>query len=329
CFVFRLKHPEQQAALVASLDERSDIESVQALQFFHGKGNAPPGRGARSADITDDSAGNDPLANWNEALNRNLLAAHRSATGKSVTVAIIDTGVDTGHEDLRGAALTAMDFVDGKAVVPPETHGTAIVGLLAARPDNGVGIRGYAPDARILLLRACWETDAPDESASGDAAVCNSFTLAKALSFALASDAGIVSLSISGPRDPLLERLAGKLVQDNRLLVVAGESSAHFPASVDNSIVAAMQPATLHSTGPALTLLPDDRYGLREGTSITTARVAGVAALMKELDPELSAGEFRQRLQPDADVFVDISQVLRGDSASAARLDPPALAPGK
>jgi len=314
CFVFRLANGEKRKQLVARLQEHPHVESVQALQFFHGEGSAVHGDLLDDplADSLADSLANplaDPLANWDEKLNERLLAAHRNTTGKSVTIAVIDAGVDTAHEDLDGASLRTVDFVDGRIDSTAETHGTAVVGLLAARAGNGIGIRGYAPDARILLIRACWEPK-PDR----ETAICNSFTLAKALSLALESQADIVNLSISGPRDPLLERLAGELVRRGQLLIAAGTGNGTFPASVPQSILASRHAISPHSTGPALTLLPGNRYGLRNGTSITTARVAGAAALVMELRPDVSAAEFEQLLSPQSEKdlapLLDVARLL-------------------
>lgn len=278
CFVFRLSSSTDRDELIHRLSRHEDVESVQPLQFFE----------------TRSSMGADPLAGWERMTDIPLLALHRRATGADVTIAVIDAGLDVNHEDLRGADLGYVDFVDGLAVPPPEAHGTAIVGLLAARPGNGIGIRGYAPDARILLIRACWEKDAEREIA-----VCNSFTLAKAMSLALQSEADIVNMSVRGPRDPLLERLGAEIARRNALLIAAGADGESFPASVPGSVVA-VRDLPMFPTSGALTLLPGDRYGMRNGNSMTTARLAGVAALLRELDPALSANAFVQLLSQGA-----------------------------
>ena len=64
---------------------------------------------------------------------------HKVATGKGVTVAVIDSGVATEHPDLRGQVALARNFVDGRAM-SGEAHGTEVAGLIAAREGNGVGL---------------------------------------------------------------------------------------------------------------------------------------------------------------------------------------------
>lgn len=275
CFVFRMDEPdgERRNRIIASLAKHPDVESVQPLNFFHTRNDA--GRG-------------DPLSSV-EAMPGRTGRLYQQASGRSVTVAIIDAGADLQHEDLAGADVTAFDLVENNAAVPAEHHGTAVLGVIAARRGNGKGIGGYAPDARILLLRACWQP-----SPSNEQAMCNSFTLAKALSYALDSDADIVNLSVAGPRDPLLERLAALLDDRDKLLVAAGESRKVFPASVADSVMAAkLLPAAEHGV---MTLLPGDRYGVRRGSSLQAARITGIATLIRELAPGIGATELHQRL---------------------------------
>lgn len=302
CFVFRVSGSEhERARVLADLRAHPKIDSVQPLQFFEGElaGNvADPG---------------DPLADWNSELHERLRRVHRKTTGDSVKLAVIDAGVDVDHEDLAGGRITTVDLVDGRRDPPAEVHGTAVVGVLAARPGNGVGIRGIAPGAEVLLLRACWAAQA-----GGDRTICNSFTLARALSLALEAGAHIVNLSISGPRDPLLERLAAELVRRGLVIVAAGEDREAFPGSITDSVLA-VEHAPPSVAGPSLTLLPDNRYGMRNGTSISAARITGVAALLRQLVPGLSAGELQALLASPTTATIDIAGLLAPSQPVAAQ----------
>src|ERR1035438_2109430 len=82
---------------------------------------------------------------------------------------------------------------------------TAVAGVIAAIPDNGIGIVGIAPDVRLFVFKACWRS-AP----TGAKATCNSFTLAQALAAAIEERVDIINLSLAGPSDPLLTRLVGR-----------------------------------------------------------------------------------------------------------------------
>jgi subtilisin family serine protease len=74
--------------------------------------------------------------------------------GAGVTVALIDTGLDTNHVDLQGQFLGGMDYIDGGTPEGNHWHGTMMAGIIAARTDNdGVGVASIAPGARILPVR--------------------------------------------------------------------------------------------------------------------------------------------------------------------------------
>ncbi|MCK5100223.1 MAG: S8 family serine peptidase, partial [Desulfobacteraceae bacterium] len=73
--------------------------------------------------------------------------------GKGITVAVVDTGVDLMHQDLKDAISFHTNCLSD-SVYQPEIHGTAVAGLIGAR-KNGFGIDGYAPESKIFVLRAC------------------------------------------------------------------------------------------------------------------------------------------------------------------------------
>jgi subtilisin family serine protease len=74
--------------------------------------------------------------------------------GAGAVVAVIDTGVDAEHEDLRGLVVPGRDFVDGSSDRDRNGHGTHVAGIIGARSGNGLGISGAAPGARVMAVRA-------------------------------------------------------------------------------------------------------------------------------------------------------------------------------
>ncbi|HEU4845797.1 MAG TPA: S8 family serine peptidase [Burkholderiaceae bacterium] len=160
---------------------------------------------------------------------------HRAATGRNVSVAVVDSGIDARHPDLDGQLALAENFVDGSAYAP-ESHGTAVAGIIAARGGRQ-GILGVAPGARLMGLRACWQL-------AGQGARCSSFTLGKALNFAILHEARIINLSLSGPPDRLLDRLLDVALARGISVVGAidpqGRAPA-FPASHRGVVAVAQQ----------------------------------------------------------------------------------------
>jgi subtilisin family serine protease len=251
-----------------ALDPR--VESVQAVQNFRTLGH------------------NDPLFPVQPAAQRWQLARlHTVATGRGIRVAVIDSGIDLKHPDLVGQVESSANVVDTGAWVA-ETHGTAVAGIISARADNGVGITGIAPGARLIGLRACWETDADTGQAQ-----CNSFTLAKAIEAALDLKVDIINMSLSGPEDRLLGRLMN--VALDRGITIVGASAPvrgvqQFPASHPGVLAVGCEgdipaPGVFLAPGhdiPAPTL--GARWDLVSGASFAAAHVSGLVALLRELD---------------------------------------------
>ena len=107
-------------------------------------------------------------------------------------------------------------------------HGTAMAGLIAAVANNHIGIVGIAPLAQLEVFEACWQLQ-PDS----DEAVCNTFTLAKALAAALDSGIQLINMSIAGPSDPLLSALIEAAMKRGVTFVgAAAEPADAFPTGI-------------------------------------------------------------------------------------------------
>src|SRR6266567_8405924 len=211
CFVMEAAGDGPLAPIVDKLSLDPRVESAQSMQLFRVL------------------AHNDPLYPLQPSAKAwHLDELHRITTGRRIRVAEIDTGVEVDHPDLRGRVAVARNFVDGRGNLA-EMHGTAVAGIIAARADDGLGIAGIAPEARLLALRACWPA-----ATSGEIAFCSSFTLAKALQFALEEKAQVINLSLGGPRDRLLERLLDTALSRGVTIVGAANpdvGNGGFPAS--------------------------------------------------------------------------------------------------
>ena len=200
CFVMEAPENLPLGPLIERMALDARVESVQAVNLFRVL------------------AHDDPLYHLQPTAGLwHLDELHRVATGKNVRVAAIDSGVELDHPDLSGRVVLARNFVDTRDGVA-ERHGTAVAGIIGARADNSVGIVGVAPDAQLMALRACWQVPADE-----NAAVCSSFTLAKALQFAIDNNAKVINLSLGGPRDRLLERLLAIAASRGAVIVAAAD----------------------------------------------------------------------------------------------------------
>jgi subtilisin family serine protease len=250
--------------------------------------------------------------------------AHPWSRGEGVKVAIIDTGVDIQHPDLRGRIAAAVNFVDADdAQFQRDRHGTEMAGVIAAVANNREGIVGVAPNAQLLVFKACWQ-GSPDS----DAARCNSFTLARALTAAFDAHAQVVNLSLAGPDDPLL----GDLIREGRHRGVLFVGAAPDTAGVEDGLlhhagVIEVASAETHSAidsvlyAPGreiLTLLPGGHYDFASGASIATAQVSGVIALMLAKSPKLSSAAAYRLLRDTSSSMQTDGGGVKGIDACAA-----------
>ena len=283
CFVMNSlgKAPIETVVEKLSLDPR--VESAQAMNLFHVL------------------AYNDPLFPLQPSASLwHLEELHEVTTGRNVRVAEVDTGVESDHPDLSGQIVLSRNLVDGHAAVA-ELHGTAVAGIIAAVGNNGVGMVGIAPDAKLIALRACWETQRRTDSA-----VCSSFTLAKALQYALDAKAQVINLSLGGPRDVLLERLLDAALARGITVVGAADprsGDGGFPASHRGVLAIAGDDA--HDVGADIlrgpgrdipTTVLDGKWSFVTGSSFAAAHVTGLVALLRELAPDLQPQQIRELL---------------------------------
>lgn len=232
---------------------------------------------------------------------------HALTTGRHVTIGMIDTGVDIDHPDLLGQISRNENFASGiSSSFASDKHGTAVAGIMVAKKDNGTGIIGVAPHAKLIALKACW----PDHKDSM-AALCNSYTLALAVNTAIKSGVNVLNMSLTGPQDSLLEILLNKAI-DKGIIVVAADTgldkdNENFPASMKNVIAvqsigqAAADDLSKEQsvTAPGdkiLTTLPHGTYDFISGSSIAAAEVSGIVALLLELKPYLGPEEIKSIL---------------------------------
>ena len=243
--------------------------------------------------------------------------AHSLATGRGVTVAVIDSAVDNTHPELAGRVQLTRDLVETpKAPRRGELHGTAVAGIIASLVDNSEGIIGVAPDVDIAALRACWPV-------AGGAAHCSSFTLAQALQVAIEIEPEIINLSLAGPFDPLLSRLLDEAIGRGTVIVAAHPEVSNqdvvFPASHPRVIVAhspagpanASSPYTLAAPAKEiLTTAPDSGYAFVSGNSLAAAHVSGVIALVMERDPSIDVDSVANLLASTTGTTINACRAL-------------------
>ncbi|MFF1817243.1 type VII secretion-associated serine protease mycosin [Kribbella sp. NPDC058245] len=247
------------------------------------------------------------------------------STGSGVTVAVVDSGVDADHPQLRrpGKVLRGQDFFfTGKLPGNYDcvSHGTGVAGIIAADAAPGIGFQGVAPGARILPVRVT-------DRESNDTGQVNSIDpkiLAKGIRFAVSSGARVINLSVSGDMDqaPVRDAIAYAVRKDVVVVAAAGNRQGSSPSSIPS--FPAQYPGVLgvgainntgariaaSQIGPYVDLVaPGDSvltttrrtgHAYVEGTSFATPFVAGTAALVRSAYPKMTAPQVIQRLMATA-----------------------------
>jgi subtilisin family serine protease len=273
CFVMAVTDGRSTAAAAQQVSHDSDVAWAQPVAMYQARssGRAP----------------NDPLfAAEPAAAQWNLADLHRIATGRGVSVAVVDSGIEASHPDLAGQVAVNRNFVAGHPAAA-EAHGTGVAGIIAAKAGNGVGIAGVAPDARLLGLRACWQN-----GPSAAQTICDSFSLAKALYFAIDRKANVINLSLSGPDDLLLKELVKTALARGSVVVAAfdrAKADGGFPASLpgviavsDGPVASARRQVYIAPGHDVPTTQPGGRWFLVNGSSYAAAHVSGLVALIRQ-----------------------------------------------
>jgi subtilisin family serine protease len=274
CFVMAVPGGRSIAEAAEEVSRDADVAWAQPVELYSAKGEA--------------ASHNDPLYAAQPAAGQwHLAELHHIATGRGVRIAVIDSGIEVRHPDLAGQLIVNRNFVAGQSLTI-EQHGTGVAGVIAAKADNGLGIAGVAPGARLLGLRACWQV----RGSSSGATVCDSLSLAKALYFAIEQRADVINLSLTGPDDRLLSELLKTGLARGTAIVTAFDQNlpgGGFPASVPG-VIAVSDTSLAPSRGQVYTAPgrdvpttePGGRWFLVNGSSYAAAHVSGLIALVRE-----------------------------------------------
>ncbi len=260
------------------------------------------------------------VADWwygedNSVLNQGIYEIKQkySVTGKGITVAVIDTGVNMDHPDLIHAKWTNdaeipynnidddgngyVDDVNGWDFYYEDSkpddmfnHGTHIAGLIAAK-DNDIGVIGVAPDSKILPLKVCHD--------NGE---CPADRIIEALDYALEKNVDVISIALGSPYYSHILKSKIDEVTDAGIIVVAssgngGLNELYYPAAFSRVVSTGAvdkneEVAYFSNTGEGLDFVSPgvninstsgvDSYLTESGTSESAGILAGVFALARE-----------------------------------------------
>lgn len=301
---------------ISSLEERVDVEYAEPNYYVYPLEVVTP--------TSNDPFYNDPYYTdqWNlQAINMEL-AWGRETGSDQVLVAVLDTGIQRGLSDLDSNIdwELGFDFVDNDddASVWWNTHGTQVASIIGAIPDNYSGIAGINQRVSIVPIRILNSTH--DDGAWGKTS-----ELLLGIEHAINMQVDIINLSVAiDVQGYSASRAVDEMLQEAEnagILVVAAAGNDSdlkptYPASHSQVLAVGavgptLQPASytnqgvdIYAPGGDYYLYPASTYntirtlvGWAQGTSLASAHVAGVAALMLAYEPYLDPRELRSRLK--------------------------------
>jgi len=307
CLLFSTSEVTRVEDLLRQLRQRPEVDSAQLLNEFQ----------VSAKDIESNVDPYVELQTYLDAIE--LEQAHHWSLGDGARVSIIDTGADIEHPELRTRIESHRDFVGGTdSEFVTDAHGTAVAGVIGAESNNGIGIVGVAPSAHLSVLKACWHRQNHNARA-----VCNSFTLAKALDHAIESSTDIINLSLGGPSDALLSRIVEQALNRRIVVVAAAPKQAYsgFPSEIAGVIVVTPNEGvdSLHRPSikaPGVDILvpvPRGGYDYASGSSLSAAHVSGIVALLVARRHELTTDQITSLLvnsQATSDGWVNACRAL-------------------
>jgi subtilisin family serine protease len=228
---------------------------------------------------------------------------------KQVIVAVLDTGVDSDHAELRNALVPGYDFVNSDAETTDDNgHGTAVAGIVAARANNGNGIAGV-----------CWRCSIMPVKVLDSAGVGSVSLIAAGIVWAVDHGARVINLSLGGSAtlQSLTDAIAYASGKGVAVVAAAGNDGANsliYPAADPLALSVAATTSSdqrypwsnfgswVRVAAPGCNIAPlrAGGEGIFCGTSSATPMVAGLVALAYSVNPVASRAEVEHALESSA-----------------------------
>jgi subtilisin len=221
-----------------------------------------------------------------------VTAQSEGFTGTGIKVAVLDTGIDYNHPDLKANYLGGYDFVNqDNDPMDDHSHGTHVAGTVAAA-SNGIGVLGAAPQAGLYAVKVA--------DSSG---YCSYSNIIAGINWAVDNNADIITMSLGGTSSSSTLKSACDNAYSTGVVIVgaAGNSGGAviYPAAYSSVIAVAAVDSTNTRTswscyGPEVefaapgvsirSTMPGGLYGSKSGTSMATPHVTGAVALLLSTD---------------------------------------------
>ncbi len=233
----------------------------------------------------------------------NYLDQNKIQPKKRALIAILDTGVDANHEDLKDNFVS----IDNNSNRDAKGHGTHCAGIAAAVSNNGLGVASFSRDNRFARVTSY--------KVLSDQGFGTQQGIIQGIISATDAKADVISMSLGGRSNQASQRAYNKAVQyasKAGAIVVAAAGNSNRNANdfspvnskgvigvtaVDSDLNRAEfsnfvpdHPMGIAAPGVGIySTIPGNKYDTYNGTSMATPYVAGLLGLLKSLRPDLTA----------------------------------------
>ncbi|MFW6124445.1 MAG: S8 family peptidase [Acidobacteriota bacterium] len=298
-----VEYAEPDYVAYAAVTPNDNFFNYQYALYNSGQYIGPPGspQGISSADIK-------ATLGWEETKGT-----------EDTLIAIVDTGIDLEHPDLQNKIFSSgRDFVnDDFEADDDEGHGTFVAGIAAADTNNNEGMAGVAWNCRLLPVKVL------DDKGEGYYS-----WIIEGIIWAVDHEAAVVNLSLGGDVDTDSLENAVQYASQNDVVVVAAAGNEGgavvYPAAYDSYCLAVAATdyndlrISWSNTGPEIDVAAPGEfilstvptwyfppgsipYGFGSGTSLSTAHVSGLAALILSIKPWMTAEDTMNVIKYSAD----------------------------
>ncbi|WP_216829503.1 S8 family peptidase [Alkalihalobacterium elongatum] len=251
---------------------------------------------------------------------------------EETTIAVLDTGVDPEHQDLKGKVLEGFNAFDGTSNSNDlHGHGTHVAGIAAAITNNVTGIAGVAWQNNILPVKVL------NENGEG-----SSFEVARGIRWAVDNGAEVINMSLGDYHNSYILHDAIRYAHQNDVVLIAASGNDNtnepmYPADYKEVLTVAAtddkrERAFFSNFGHHVdvaapgehipSLFPNNNYVIMSGTSMAAPHVAGLAGLIRSINPELSNEEVYELMTATAidlgekgrDPFYGAGEINVGDA---------------
>lgn len=218
--------------------------------------------------------------------------AHNTTKGEGVTICMVDTPVDINHPTFSNSHIDTLDLIKlDTSNLETMIHGTSVAGVLVSQNE----LIGVAPKAKLLAISAFIRTKKRPFRLQGSSA-----NIAKAIDRCIQHKVDVINLSFTGGKDSLVETLIKKAVNKGIIVTAAGGNGGHWGSSIYPALISGVLTATavdnrkmlfsmadkgsfIDYATPGVNILttaPGGTYTIATGTSLSSAHLSGIVALL-------------------------------------------------